>query len=591
METACDEPALSRARGVARPERQNRYNQMVVMMVNESLTGIAALLSERTSPAEQVWAAAERRLDKPLSDGLNTAHEACERWAGDSSRLAIIVRSPDGASKRWTFADLAHASSRLATAWRAAGIKRGDRVAAVLGQQIEAYICALAAWRSGIIYMPLFTGFASEALAQRINGADVSAVIVDHQHRTTLEQARALLAGDPPVYTVADAGAHGVWPGDRNLWDEIDKHAADTEIIVTSPHDPATLIYTSGTTGAPKGVVMPHAVVLALQPFVRHVYALAPSDLLFSGASPGWGYGLYTTGFAVMALGIPRVIYTGSFDTEAWLRVIDEEKATYMTAAPSAYRRLVQSARESGSAVSVRGASSAGEPQDVPLARAWHELTGVSMQDSYGQTESGMVLADLAFDDRRDVEPRPGAISSTVPGFEIGLVDADGHVQDDEGIIAVRRSPYHSSIGFWNAQDLWERRWQNDWFLTGDRARRDDDGQWRFVGRDDDLIVTSGYNVGPTEVESIVLEHPGVADGAVVAAPDPKRGSVVRAVLVATGTVSEDQITAEVTDWVRTRLGRHAAPKIVDFVDEMPRTETGKIRRNVLREQIVTGSD
>jgi acetyl-CoA synthetase len=541
------------------------------------------LLAERTWSVEQVWAAAERRLDRPVSEGLNTAHEACDRWARDRSRIAIIVAHPGGGREQWTFAELARASSRLATAWRKAGLKRGDRVAAVLGQQIEAYICALAAWRSGLIYMPLYVGFGPDALAQRLGNAEASAIVVDHRYRANVENALAALSHEPQIYTVVGNRGRGAHRGDRVLWAEIDRSAAEGAIVNTAPDEPATLMYTSGTTGSPKGCVMPHSTLLTGQPVVRHVYGLSGADMLFTGGNPGWSYGLYATGAAVMALGYPRVIYTGDFDPRDWLRVIVEEEATYIAAAPTAHRRLAQAARHGGIPACVRGASCGGEPLDEPLVTAWKALTGASIQDTYGLSETGILLANLAYDN-----VVPGALSSVLPGFEVALVDENGQPQDDEGIIAVRRPKYQASIGYWNAQHLWDARWRGEWFLSGDRARRDSDGNWWFVGRDDDVIVTSGYNVGPTEVENVLLAHPGVADAAVVASPDADRGSVVRAVLVANGTVTYDQITTEIKQAVRDKIGKHASPRLVDFVDALPRTETGKVRRNVLRQDAAT---
>lgn len=540
------------------------------------------LLRERELTLDAIWRAAEERLDRPLSEGLNMAHEACDRWARDRSRIAIVVRHPDGSSERWTFADLAHASSRMATALTAAGLKPGDRFAALLGQQIEAFICALAAWRAGLIYMPMFVGFGPDAVAERLRSGQPEAVVVDHRYREVLEKSRALLDHDPKIYTVTGAAGRGLLAGDRSLWAEIDRHPASAGTTVTAPGDPATLMYTSGTTGAPKGCIQPHSIVLTLQPFVRHAFALLPSDLLFTGANPGWSYGLHVTGSAVMALGHPAVVYTGDFDAGAWLRVITEERVSYAAGAPTAFRRVVQAASRSGFPTTLRGASCGGEPLDAPLAEAWHALAGSEIQDGYGQSECAMVLANLAHDPRA---ARPGALSSVVPGFDVGLVDDEGNEQQEQGIIALRNPRYQASIGYWNEPGLWDARRRGEWFLTGDLARRDEQGSWRFIGRDDDLIVTSGYNVGPTEVESIIIAHPGVREAAVVAAPDPARGNVVRAVIVANGTAPPDRIAADVREAVKQRLGRHASPKVVDFVDVLPRTETGKIRRNVLREQ------
>jgi acetyl-CoA synthetase len=543
-------------------------------------THVEELLAERRLSADEVWRRAEARLDRPISVGLNSAHECADRWASDRARLALIECHPDGSSRRWTFAELSEASARLATAWRAAGIRRGDRVAAILGQQAEAYISALAAWRSGIIYQPLFAGFGAEALAQRINSGQPAAVVVAAEHRATLTAALDRVNHDLAIYTAAAGAGRGLLRGDRSLWTEIDRHDADAPAVTTAHSDPATLLYTSGTTGAPKGCIMPHSVVLATQPFVRHVLALRPSDLLFSGANPGWAYGLYPVGFGVMALGHPRVIYTGGFDPRAWLRVIAQEHVTVLAAAPSALRRLHAAASSAGMPSSLRRATCAGEPLDASLAVSWRELVGSVLQDGYGQSEAAMLLADLAHDQRAAA---PGALGSVVPGLDVALVNADGVPQDAEGILALRNPRYQTCTGYWNADELWENRWRGEYFLTGDVVRRDTHGRYRFIGRDDDLIVTSGYNVGPTEVENILLAHDGVNEAAVVAAPDPQRGSVVRAVIVLSGRVPCEQVGADVRAAVAERLGRHAAPRVVDFVDELPRTETGKIRRNALR--------
>lgn len=545
---------------------------------------VADLLEERRLSSDEIWDAAERRLDWPLEKGLNTAHETSDRWARDRARLAMILCHPDGTADRWTFADLSHASSRLATAWKAAGLKRGDRVAALVSQQVEAYIGALAAWRAGFVYMPLFVGFGPEALAQRLNSGEPSVIVVDHNYRAQLADAMHLVHGDPQVYTVGGVSGRGIVRGDRSFWAEIDGHAASAPAELTAPSDPATLIYTSGTTGPPKGCMNPHSLIVALQPFLRHTFALEPGDLLFTGGNPGWSYGLYTTGAGPMSLGHPRVVYTGAFDPEAWLRIFEEQRVTYVAAAPSAFRRLVKAADRHGLSDSVRGATSAGEPLDAPLTNAWRALAGNDIQDGYGQSEAGMPLANLAYDDRPLI---PGALASVTPGTDVVLVNEDGDPQPEQGIIALRNPRYLASTGYRNGDDLWAKRWRGDYFLTGDLARRDAEGRYWFVGRDDDLIVTSGYNVGPSEVENVILAHPGVSEAAVVAAPDPERGSLVRAVIVLSGEVPQDQVAEEVRKAVRQKLGRHAYPRVIDFVDELPRTETGKVKRNVLRAEHV----
>jgi acetyl-CoA synthetase len=516
---------------------------------------------------------------------LNTAMESCGRWASDRGRLALIVCHPDGRADRWTYYELDRAAARAARVFSRAGLRRGDRLAAILTRQAEAFIAALAAWRSGLVYVPLFCGFGPDALAQRLRAADASAVVVDHRWRGVLSAACDQIERDLTMVTVAGAQGRGVQHGDWSFWAEMDSAAPDSPYVDTTADDPATLMFTSGTTSAPKGCVIPHGGLVSLLPFVQHCMDLSPSDLLFSTSDPGWSYGLYTTGCAPMALGRPRVIYTGDFDAAAWLRVIEDQDVTFVAGAPTAYRLLARAAGRHGLSPSVRGATSAGEPLNLDTVEAWRQLGAGEVLDGYGLTEVGMVLANLS---NPPTEVVPGALASVVPGFEVDLVDEDGRVvpEGEIGQIAVHRPRFQLSIGYDNAPREWEERWVDNRFMTGDLARRDERGYWWYVGRADDIIVTAGYNVGPVEVETVLLEHPHVVEAAIVAASDPDRGSVVRAVVVAgPGAPRLDELTSQLQDAVRERVGRHAYPRVVDYVEALPRTETGKVRHAQLRAQ------
>ncbi|MCW0212565.1 MAG: AMP-binding protein [Pseudonocardia sp.] len=541
------------------------------------------LLRERTLSSADYWAGVEARTEAAtgvaVSDWFNTAHEVCDRWADDPTRLALTFRTPDGGRDEWTYARLRDDSRRLAAAYRAAGLRRGDRVAALLSKRPETYVAALAAWRSGLVHMPMFVGLGSEALAHRMRTATPAVVVVDAEHRDQLGPALALLDEPPAVWCVGPGE-----PGDADLRDALAGASAAFETVHTAVDEGATLMFTSGTTGPPKGCLMPHSLPLCNRSFAEHCFALRPDDVMFCGADPGWSYGLYTIGFSVLATGHRLVVHTGGFDPEVWLRTFAEEGVTYIGAAPSALRRLVAvAAAGEGMPPSVRGATCAGEPLDAPLGRAWQKLCDGEIRDGYGQTEGGMVLANL----EGGPEIVPGALSSVVPGFDVALLPEDSGETplegEAQGIIALRRPRHQGSVTYWNAPELWAARWRGEWFLTGDVARRDAEGRYWFVGRGDDLIITSGYNVGPTEVESVLLAHPSVLDAAVVGAPDPARGTVVRAVLVADPDADREALVAHLQAEVRERIGRHAYPRIVDFVDELPRTESGKIKRNLLR--------
>lgn len=534
------------------------------------------------SATTEVWRQITESLTQNPDHGLNTFQEVCGRWASDRSKLALIVRHEDGSSERWTYHELAREAARASRVFADAGLRPGDHVAAVLTRQIEAWICALAAWRSGLVYVPLFVGFGGDALAARLSTSNACAVVVDHRWRGAVEDAQTRLNRDIDVITVGGPRGAGIRRGDRSFWAEMELCDPDGPAAETTRNTPATLMFTSGTTSEPKACIIPHSGFVALLPFVKHVFGVDERDLLFSTSDPGWSYGLYTTGCVPMALGVPRLIYTGDFDPKAWLHVMEEEQVTFAAGAPTAFRKLLATARRTGFPASLRGASTAGEPLDPETTQGWQDATGTRIRDGYGLTEVGMVLGDLA---DPDVLTEPGVLADAVPGFEVSLVDENGSpTDDDEGRIAIRRPPFQLSIGYENAPEAWDKRWVDDWYVTDDIARRNERGNWRFEGRADDVIVTSGYNVGPVEVESILLENPAVAEAAVVATPDPERGSVIRAVVVrAEGAPAPHVLVPQLQDAVRQRLGRHAYPRIVEFVDALPRTATGKLRRAELR--------
>ncbi|MBS9376010.1 acyl-CoA synthetase [Rhodococcus sp. B50] len=554
--------------------------------IDSETDAVERLLGERELSIDAYWDSVEATTDIPIDQWFNIAHEACDRWAEDPTRLAITFVEGGGRDE-WTYARLRDESRRLATAFTAAGLRRGDRVAGLLTKQPEAYVAALAAWRAGMVYVPMFVGLGSEALAHRVRSADPAVVIVNADYRANWAAAAATLGSPPTVWVIDDSGA-GLADGDIDLRAAIRKSDTGFTTVRTQADDPATIMFTSGTTGAPKGCVMPHSVPLLNRPFVNHCFGLVPDDVLFAGSDPGWSYGLYTTGFSVLSTGQRIVVRRGKFDPLAWLSTIEDEGVTYIAAAPSALRRLVSTAiAGAGIPASVRGATCGGEPLDAPLVNAWKSLTGGQIRDGYGQTEAAMLLANL----EGGPEIVPGSLSSTVPGFEVALLDEyDGTTPLEgpaQGVVAVRKPRYQGTLTYWQQPEKWTARWRGDWFITGDVVRRDEDGRYWFVGRGDDLIITSGYNVGPTEVENVLLADPQVLEAAVVGAPDPDRGAIVRAVIVADPTADRDPLVSRLKEAVRTQVGRHAYPRVIDFVDELPRTESGKVKRNVLRDKVV----
>lgn len=527
---------------------------------------------------ETVWNNVERLLSRDPRQGLNTAWEACGRRANETGRLALVVRDADGSSTRWTYGELDRLAARCAGVHTAAGLRRGDRVAAVLTRQVESLVVALAAWRAGLVYVPLYGGFGSDAMAFRIAAAGARVIVTDSRYRATVEIARSHLDDDVHVVTVGEP-----WSGDRSWWTEIDR-ADDGPAATTQAGDLATLMFTSGTSGTPKACTMPHAAVPALIPFVHHALGLDETSMLFTTADPGWSYGLYSTGVVPMALGIPRVIYTGDFDPGKWHDVIREERVTCVAAAPSAYRRLTGEFDRKGAPPSLVTTAAAGEPLAPAIAHAWRDTGAPPIQDGYGLSEVGMVLSDLR---RPNTGTDPGSLAGPVPGFAVELLAEDNSPASpgEPGRIAVRAPRYQLSNGYENVPDQWTSRWTGELFVTEDLARIGDDGRWRFVGRADDMIITSGFNVSPVEVEDALLASPGVAEAAAVAAQDPDRGTVVRAVVVRSDDAPPaDEHRDALRAAVKARIARFAVPRVIDFVDALPRTEVGKLRRASLRE-------
>jgi acetyl-CoA synthetase len=532
---------------------------------------------------DREWAAIEFRLDRdPFGDNFNTAHEACTRFAADPGRLALTVCHEDGSSDRWTYHELDKQAARAARVFAKAGLRPGDRVAGLLSRQVESWITALAAWRSGLVYVPLFGGFAADAIGSRMKAAGATVVVVDHEYRSALADAQASHQLDATVLVVG-GNAGGAESGDKSFWSELDDANADGPAIPTSLNDTATLLFTSGTSGTPKACAMTHAAFLSVMPYAASVLGLTSSSVLFSTSDPAWAFGLYTTGAAVMAQGIPRVIYSGAFVPEAWHRVVQQENVTVLTTAPAALRRLIATFAGNGVPASLRAVAAAGEPLTEAVASDWASTGAPAVRNGYGLSEVGMLLGDTHGTESRW---RPGRLSATIPGFDTFLANRDGEPVDvgEPGLIAVRRPRHQMSRGYENAPELWADRWRGEVFLTEDRAMRDADGRWQILGRDDDMIIASGHNISPVEVENALLQHPGVAEAAAVSHSDPARGEVVRAVIVrAESTQDESIVAGQLKAIVAERVGRYAAPRVVDFVTELPRTEVGKLRRAALR--------
>jgi acetyl-CoA synthetase len=494
------------------------------------------------------------------------------------SPRSVIWCREDGRTQSYSGAQLQHRAREIAAVLAVLGVRRGDRVAGLLGRRPASFVAALATWHLGALYVPLFSGLRGEGLTSRLGDCGPVAAITDAANRASLEAVSGIL---PALKILLMDG-----PGntdDADLATELARRPVIPAPAETGLHDTSTIMYTSGTTGRPKGCQIPHHAVLTLQPYVRYFLALGHSDTLFSGADAGWSFGLFTTGLAPMMAGVTRIIYEGPFRPAGWWQAVRDLPAPHLAAAPTAFRQLAAAGPQLIPA-EFAAASSAGEPLDAATIDWFTEHTGVTPRDSYGLSELGMVTANL----RTPGAPPavPGSMGSALPGFDVGLSGPDGNLIAGEGTgrVVVRDNGFLLSAGYWGRRPEWEARFSGGWFVTEDLARRDEQGRYWYLSRADDVIVSSGYNVGPAEVETALLTHPLVTDAACVGEPDPVRGTVVAAHVVLAGPAAPD-LLRELRERVGAGVGWYAAPRRVHVHQRLPRTESGKVQRHLLRDE------
>ena len=514
-----------------------------------------------------------------LGANINAAVECCDRWAGDPDRVAIHWIGKDFAEETVTFAALRDQSSRFANLLRARGIGKGDVVGGLLPRIPELFVVALGAWRVGALYQPLFTAFGPAAIESRVTaegGSQAKLIVTDTANRPKLDG----VANCPPSLVV-DRGGTGTGAFAAAL-------AAQSTVCEPVPlrgADPFVLLFTSGTTGKPKGVLWPLNSLLNVGAYMRDGLDLRAEDRFWNVADPGWAYGMAFTMAGPLLLGHATTFHEGGFSLDGALRILKGRGITNLAAAPTVYRLMMAAgdAAMAPLAGQLRVASSAGEPLNPEVARWADRVLRVPLKDQYGQTEMLMVVANhhgLVH------EVKPGAAGLPMPGFSVAVLDdaLQPVPPGTSGVLAIHRptSPMFFFAGYHQAETP---AFQGPWYLTGDTMLQDADGHFLFVGRNDDVITSSGYRIGPFDVESILMEHPAVAEVAVVGKPDPERTEIVKAFIVLRNRTNDpDALKAELQQLVRTRLSLHAYPREIEFRDELPKTPSGKVQRFLLRQ-------
>ncbi|HEV8076856.1 MAG TPA: AMP-binding protein, partial [Marinobacter sp.] len=480
-----------------------------------------------------------------------------------------------------TFAELKQASARFANYLTSQGVGKGDRVAGLLPRTPELLIVMAGAWRIGAVYQPLFTAFGSGAIEYRLERASTRLIVTNPANRSKLGDVKNC----PPVLCVDSAQA-GL--GDTDFYQALGEQSDQFEPVLIKGTEPFLQMFTSGTVGKPKGVSVPARALLSFYVYMRDAIGLRDSDTFWNVADPGWAYGLYYAVIGPLLMGHATHFNPNAFTPESTYDMIRKYKITNLAAAPTAYRLLKANDHvlPEGENLGLRVASSAGEPLNPEVVNWIRRRHYCEVKDHYGQTETGMTCCNF----HGLAHPvKEGAMGFSSLGHRVVALNEKyeevGAGEVGQVAIDVAASPLFHFDGYtWGEKDPFA----HGYYLTGDMAINNGDGSFSFSGRDDDIITTAGYRVGPADVESSLLEHPAVAESGVVAKPDEKRGAIIKAYVV----IKSDQIPAddqvlreELQDHVRRRLSTHAFPREIEFVDELPKTPSGKIQRFILRDR------
>jgi len=533
-------------------------------------------------------AVVEEHMAGSLADGFNVCEEICDKWA-DSDRIALKFEGAEREAEELSFADLKLKSAQFANYLTSQGIGKGDRVAALLPRTPELLVVIVGTLRAGAVYQPLFTAFGPGAIEYRVQQAGTKLVLTDPANRYKLDGVEEC----PPILTVNRDQASERYATDKDFAEELSALSTEFAPVRVGADDPFLQMFTSGTVGKSKGVAVPTRAILSFYVYMRYAVGLRPEDTYWNVADPGWAYGLYYAVVGPLLLGNTTHFCEAGFTPETTYNMLRKYKITNLAAAPTAYRLLMANddVLSADDKFDLRVASSAGEPLNPEVISWVDKRLGCPVMDHYGQTETGMTACN-----HQDLEQevvRVGSMGFSMPGHRVVALDAEYNEipEGETGQLAVdvENSPLFFFQGY-----TWQEKhpFHGKYYLTGDVVMSHGDGSYSFTGRDDDIITTAGYRVGPADVESSLLEHEAVAESGVVGKPDPKRGSIIKAfVVIKREFRADDELAEELKQHVRNRLSTHAFPREIDFVDELPKTPSGKIQRFILRNQARDESD
>ncbi|HSN07176.1 MAG TPA: acetate--CoA ligase [Candidatus Angelobacter sp.] len=568
--------------------------------------GTSLLGDYDTARARFTWEDARAGLDGLPGGGLNMAYEAVDRHVtrGDGDRIALRFLDASGVDAEWTYAGLADRTARFAEVLRALGIRPGEMVAGLSGRLPDLYAALLGTLKARSVFSPLFSAFGPEPVRQRLDAGHARLLVTTPQlYRKKVAQLRDALPDLQHVLLIGPGadelvGGEPLGAGVRPLAELWSATTGRFDIEPTDAEEPALVHFTSGTTGVPKGAVHVHDAVVAHHATARYVLDLRESDVYWCTADPGWVTGTSYGIVAPLSCGVTCVVDELEYDARRWYGLLEEQRVTVWYTAPTALRMLMKAGTaplEGHDLSALRHICSVGEPLNPEVVHWGLETLDRPIRDTWWQTETGAIMIANYV----GTEVRPGSMGRPVPGIEAALVQRDAEGQplrgadggpvpvDTDGAVGelALRAPWPSMMRAYLGDDArYRAAFLGDWYLSGDLARRDEDGWFWFVGRGNDVIKSAGHLIGPFEVESALMEHPAVAEAGVIGVPDPIVGEVVKAfVALRPGYEPTDELRRDLIGFGRARLGNAVAPRDIAFEPDLPKTRSGKIMRRLLK--------
>lgn len=543
----------------------------------------ANLLDYRKACETMDWKKVEENFTWYRTGKVNMVYEAIDRYVdeGKGGNTALLYADATR-DESYTFEQLSRLSCRFARGLQSLGVGKGERVFIYMPRSPELYVSILGSLRIGAIAGPLFEAFMEDAVKDRLLDSGAIAVVTTP---ALLQRIPVAALPDLKHVILVNAGAdHQLKPGEIT-YEQLMDHPDDHFITWLDREDGMMIHYTSGSTGKPKGVFQVHDAMIHQYMTGKWSYDFHPGDIYWCTADPGWVTGTSAGMWAPWLNGATVVLRGGRFSTEDWYATLEKFKVTVWFSAPTAFRMLASHGSDLPKKYdlsTLRHILSAGEPLNPEVIRWGLDAFGICICDNWWMTETGSTICS----NYRNVPVRPGSMGKPLPGIIVAVVDNHGKElpPNTMGNLAIK-PPWPAMVRkIWNNPAKYDEYFQNGWYVSGDTAYMDEDGYFWYEGRADDVINTSGERVGPFEVESMLIEHPAVAEAGVIGIPDPIRGEIIKAfITLLPGFTPSDELKEEITQFVKQKLAAHAAPRQIEFKDKLPKTRSGKIMRRVLK--------